>query len=270
MPRDRPVAPAMEPKWRVHGVLPCAPGAVLGEKFVTPMRYIRSLRSRVAVLAWCVCASSSVPAQNTPVPASIEQAGETDITRNVLEAPIRFLASDELEGRGPASRGDQLARLYLATQLEALGFAPGGPGGQWQQAFDIVGIKSNMPAVWSFEGPHGRVELKWRADYIGTSGQQREQVSVDNAELVFVGYGIQARVGGRGCRAASVGSRRPGSRQAGASGPFAQLQTRQIGYPYLRCLHQHAVAGADCQRGRSGAWLGPETRRRGGGVFRAS
>jgi len=32
---------------------------------------------------------------------AIEQAAKTFVTRNALEASIRFLASDSLEGRGP-------------------------------------------------------------------------------------------------------------------------------------------------------------------------
>jgi len=122
----------------------------------------------------------------------MEQAAKTYITRNALEASIRFLASDALEGRGPGTRGDQLARLYLATELEGLGYQPAFANGQWQQPFDVVGIKAQMPPTWSFQAPHGRVDLKWSDDYIAVSGMQNEKVSVDDAELVFVGYGIQA------------------------------------------------------------------------------
>jgi len=122
----------------------------------------------------------------------VEQAAHLYITHNSLEASIRFLASDALEGRGPATRGDQLARLYLATQLESLGFQPGGPNGQWQQPFDIVGIKAQLPKTWRFQGKKAPVDLTWRDDYIAVSGQQSENVSIDDAELVFVGYGIEA------------------------------------------------------------------------------
>ena len=141
-----------------------------------------------------VCASvlSSAAEGAAPVPTGVEQAGRTYITRSSLEAPIRFLASDALEGRGPASRGDQLARLYLATQLESLGLQPGGPNGQWQQPVDIVGLKSQFPKSWSFQGKNARIDLSWRDDYIAVSGEQKESVSIDDAELVFVGYGIQA------------------------------------------------------------------------------
>jgi Zn-dependent M28 family amino/carboxypeptidase len=131
-------------------------------------------------------------ASGPAISAGIEQTAKTLITRNTLEAPIRFLASDALEGRGPATRGDQLARLYLATELEGLGYQPGFPNGQWQQPFDIVGSKADMPRTWSFQAPQGRVDLKWHDDYIAVSGLQNDKVSVDDAELVFVGYGIQA------------------------------------------------------------------------------
>ena len=126
------------------------------------------------------------------MPAAVAQAAQTFITRPALEAAIRFLSSDLLEGRGPGTRGDQLARLYLQTRLEGMGYQPAFANGAWQQPFDIVGINSQMPKSWSFQGKSERIDLAWRDDYIAASGLQRESVSVEDAELVFVGYGIQA------------------------------------------------------------------------------
>jgi Zn-dependent M28 family amino/carboxypeptidase len=153
---------------------------------------ISNIRRRFIALVGAAAASCSAAFAAAPVPAAVEQAGRESITRATLEAPIRFLSSDALEGRGPATRGDQLARLYLATQLEGLGFQPGGPNGQWQQPFDVVSLKTQLPKAWSFQGKNARVDLALRDDYIAVSGQQSERVSIDNAELVFVGYGIQA------------------------------------------------------------------------------
>ena len=127
-----------------------------------------------------------------PVPEAVTQAARTQITRAALEAPIRFLASDLLEGRGPGTHSDQVARLYLATRLEGMGFEPAFAHGEWQQPFNIVGIRTQLPRTWSFQGRNGKVDLALRDDYIGTSGLQSENVSIDDAELVFVGYGIQA------------------------------------------------------------------------------
>ncbi len=144
----------------------------------------------ISALAMSVLAPLALAAV-PPVPAAVEQAGQTYITRAALEAPIRFLSSDLLEGRGPATRGDELARLYLQTRLEGLGYQPAFDG-KWQQPFDIVGIKSQFPKTWAFQGKNRRVDLAWRDDYIAASGLQKDSVSVDDAELVFVGYGIQA------------------------------------------------------------------------------
>ena len=136
--------------------------------------------------------ASAVLAQETPLPAAVKQAAHAHITRAALEAPIRFLSSDLLEGRGPATRGDQITRLYLQTQLEGMGYQAAFAGDAWQQPFDVVGIRSQMPATWSFQGRNARVDLRWRDDYIAASGLQSASVAVNDAELVFVGYGIQA------------------------------------------------------------------------------
>ena len=157
---------------------------------------ILSLIRRFAVTLGCAvlttAAAAQQPAARADIPAAVDAAAKSYITRNSLEAPIRFLASDALEGRGPATRGDELARLYLATQLESLGYQPGGPNGQWQQPFNVVGVQAAFPATWSFDARGSRVDLKWFDDYIAGSGVQQDHGNIDNAELVFVGYGIEA------------------------------------------------------------------------------
>jgi Zn-dependent M28 family amino/carboxypeptidase len=154
----------------------------------------RTLRRFAIILGVAALAAPALAEQpsDSPVPAAVAQAAHGFITRAALEAPIRFLSSDLLEGRGPGTRGDQLARLYLQTRLEGMGFQPAFANGAWQQPFDIVGIASQMPKSWSFQGKAGRTDLAWRDDYIAVSGLQSGSVSVEDAELVFVGYGIQA------------------------------------------------------------------------------
>ena len=127
-------------------------------------------------------------------PASMPGAAQAarKIDKGALEAPVRFLADDLVEGRGPATRGDKLARLYLASLLEQMGYAPGGPGGSWEQPFEIVGVKAKMPDAWPFKAGNETVSLRRWDDYIAFSGVQGERAAVSGAELVFVGYGIQA------------------------------------------------------------------------------
>jgi Zn-dependent M28 family amino/carboxypeptidase len=114
------------------------------------------------------------------------------IDPDAIEGPIRFLADDLLEGRGPASRGDQLTQLYLSTTLEMLGYEPGGENGSYLQTFDIVGIDAKAPGTWQFRKGGQTLALKWSDQYIAASGVQKDRSEIKDAELVFVGYGIQA------------------------------------------------------------------------------
>jgi Zn-dependent M28 family amino/carboxypeptidase len=126
------------------------------------------------------------------LPAGAQRAAAV-IDQADLEAPIRFLSSDLLEGRGPASDGDRLTQLYLATEMQAMGLEPGGPNGSWYQPFAIVGIDATVPKTWTFRTKGGQsVTLDTWEDFIASSGVQRDQSNLNNAELVFVGYGIEA------------------------------------------------------------------------------
>jgi len=143
-------------------------------------------RSIAIISAFAVSAFAQTP----QLPAGAEEAIRS-ITRNDVEAPIRFLADDLLEGRGPATRGDELAQLYLATELQELGLEPAF-GSSFQQPFDIVGLDAQMPTSLKVKAKSGDVDLKWREDFIAASGTQSETASVNDAEFVFVGYGIEA------------------------------------------------------------------------------
>jgi Zn-dependent M28 family amino/carboxypeptidase len=114
------------------------------------------------------------------------------ITAERLRGHIRFLSSDLLEGRGPASRGDALAEQYIAAQMEALGLEPAAPDGTYFQPFDIVGVTSQNPPVLSAVRAGRTVDLRFHEDYIAVSGVQEPEAAVDNAEVVFAGYGIVA------------------------------------------------------------------------------
>lgn len=118
--------------------------------------------------------------------------GQLPITEAELEAHVRFLAHDLLEGRAPGSRGSQIARLYLASMLASWGYQGAGDGGSFEQKVPMVGIETHAPQLWEFHGPQGALQLASGEEFIATSGVQESQAKLEDAELVFVGYGIQA------------------------------------------------------------------------------
>jgi Zn-dependent M28 family amino/carboxypeptidase len=137
-------------------------------------------------------AAPSAPAQlDLELPAGHAEA-EASITADELRKDIAALAADEMAGRGPGSEGDTKARGYLVERLQEIGLEPAGPGGSWEQTFDIVGVESQMPERWTFRAGGGDVELARSTDFIAASGVQSDSAVVNDAELVFVGYGIEA------------------------------------------------------------------------------
>jgi len=120
---------------------------------------------------------------------AMEAAAAIDVS--TLKKHIAVLSDDLLKGRAPSSDGDRMSRSYLADQLKALGYSPGAEEG-WEQRFDVVGITSTDPPVWQFEREGEQIAFKHWSEYVATSGVQTEKAVVSDAEVVFVGYGIQA------------------------------------------------------------------------------
>jgi Zn-dependent M28 family amino/carboxypeptidase len=125
--------------------------------------------------------------------APAEEGATAVITEELLKNGIAYLASDRLEGRAPGSRGDRLARKYLARWLGDLGFEAAAPGGSWEQPFDIVGMISDLPPEWGFRSAAGgEISFRLGEQYMAAAGRQQPDLAIEDAEVVFVGYGIEA------------------------------------------------------------------------------
>ncbi len=133
--------------------------------------------------------ASAVVLAVSPVPRP-ESAAEALITEDVLRAHVRFLASDLLEGRAPATRGDALSQAYIASHFEALGLKPAGSDG-YRQPFELLGVFGHPDAL-TFTASGRTLALHLPTEAIASSGNAAEETRLDGAEVVFVGYGIQA------------------------------------------------------------------------------
>lgn len=117
---------------------------------------------------------------------------ESQINEGVLRAHVEFLSSDELGGRGVGTKGDVLARNYIAAQLRAAGCEPGAADGGWMQPVPILGIKSTVTQSLAARGPKGTSSFEAPTDYTAVAGNPAASAAWSNAEVVFVGYGIDA------------------------------------------------------------------------------
>ena len=141
-------------------------------------------------LSLCLCASV-LNLFLLVVPAHAEEGLDT-ITIPRLEAHVRFLSDDLLEGRGTGTRGYDLAASYVATQFEQVGLLPGASKEGYLQAVPfrkttVVPDQCSLTII-DKTGTH---EMKYGGDYLMSSDYARETTAVQ-ADVVFAGFGITA------------------------------------------------------------------------------
>jgi Zn-dependent M28 family amino/carboxypeptidase len=109
-----------------------------------------------------------------------------------IRAHVRYLSHDLLEGRGTGQRGGDIAAEYIATQFALYGLKPVGDNGTYMQKVPMVGITPQPETTFSLVSGRGDVKsLTPLDDYVAYDQTQQPQSDVD-AEIVYVGYGIEA------------------------------------------------------------------------------
>lgn len=123
--------------------------------------------------------------------AAQARAGD-DSADGRLRKDVTFLASDECEGRGIATKGINLASGYIADSFRRAGLSPAGPAGSYFQSFTIATGAARMdgPVAVRLRGP-GDEAINLRLDEefrpLGISGAGKV-----SGPIVFAGYGISA------------------------------------------------------------------------------
>ena len=140
-------------------------------------------RFAFALFALAAC----TPAVQTTNPAGVS----VDATR--MAEDVKVLSSDAFLGRGPATRGEELATNYLRDRLKAAGLQPGGPNGSWFQ--DVPLLQSNIIGTPTLSvNVNGETHPLTQGNEIAVraSMQSVDHVTIQNAPLVFLGYGVKA------------------------------------------------------------------------------
>jgi Zn-dependent M28 family amino/carboxypeptidase len=132
------------------------------------------------------------------VPAAAHEAAALIKPQNI-RAHVKFLASDLLEGRGPGTRGGQLAADYIATEFALNGLKPAGDNGTYFQNVNFYAVHTNEQATkFAVVDKDGKtMPLAYNTDYVtkderGIAGADGVGTADIDAPIVFVGYGIDA------------------------------------------------------------------------------
>lgn len=114
------------------------------------------------------------------------------ITKEDLNSHVSVLSSDEFLGRSTGTEGEQKAVDYLVSELKAMGVESGVEDGSYIQAFPLVGQKTaNHTMSFSAQGKR-TLRTEFFTDFVAWPSDEATEVDINNAELVYVGYGIQA------------------------------------------------------------------------------
>ena len=104
----------------------------------------------------------------------------------------RVLASDAFQGRAPGTPGEAKTIPYLIEQFKAAGLEPAGENGGWTQQVPMIRTQLEAPVSVSVTQAGQTVPLRFPDDiYLGTV-RPVDRVSIANAPMVFVGYGVSA------------------------------------------------------------------------------
>ncbi len=108
-----------------------------------------------------------------------------------IQADVKYLASDALEGRGTGTKGGDLAAEYIAKQFKDAGVEPAGDNGSYFQKVPMVGLTTLPGTTFEVKTPKQVMKLNLLDDVVVFNLDQHEMRDVD-ADVVFVGYGITA------------------------------------------------------------------------------
>jgi Zn-dependent M28 family amino/carboxypeptidase len=117
--------------------------------------------------------------------------GSIEVSEKTLAKHLERLASDDFQGRMPCTEGEVKTVNYLKEEFSKLGTIPGNGESYFQDVpmIKINGIPSEEMIV---TGGANDIRLKHYDDFMAVTEKAIHEVSLENSELVFAGYGIVA------------------------------------------------------------------------------
>ncbi|MGE5518552.1 MAG: M28 family peptidase, partial [Candidatus Dadabacteria bacterium] len=108
-----------------------------------------------------------------------------------LKKHVEVLASDSFQGRKPFTEGETKTINYLQQQFAAMGIEPGN-GSSYLQEVPMVNILATAAPTMEVQSPKEKFTLNAFNDYIIWTDKPGSDITLDNADVVFAGYGVVA------------------------------------------------------------------------------
>jgi Zn-dependent M28 family amino/carboxypeptidase len=151
-----------------------------------PLKLV-SMLAAAAALALTAGASARSPRRPAPVPKVAAPVIQADTIRTVT----RVLSADAFEGRAPSTRVEDLSVTYIIERFKNAGLKPGN-NGEWLQKVPTVEITAENMSPLTVKAGGQALSFAFGADVVAGSYRITPKTAIADAELVFVGYGINA------------------------------------------------------------------------------
>ena len=139
----------------------------------------------VLILGLALCAGLIVPAA-----CRRDSPSDGPVNAREIDAHIRFLSDDLLEGRALGGRGIETAALYQESRFREYGLEPAFDG-SYRQAFDLRGCRPDPKASLEMTGVRKIVPLVQGSDFLLKTYRQDSPETVE-VPAVYCGFLIQA------------------------------------------------------------------------------
>jgi Zn-dependent M28 family amino/carboxypeptidase len=154
---------------------------------------IRTSAAAAALALLAACASADTSGSSAP---PLPGFSTPPMSAESLLAHVNVLASDEFEGRAPGSNGERLTIEYLEAAFAAAGLQPGvvndDGSRSWVQETPLIAATLATPPTLTISGRDGAVNYAYATQFSAWTRRLDATVSIENAPLVFVGYGVNA------------------------------------------------------------------------------
>lgn len=121
-----------------------------------------------------------------------EQAAQS-ITSESLMEPIEVLSSDEFQGRATGTEGEEKTVDYLTMQFREMGLQGGMSDGDYVQDVPLTGQTTDQNTTLRITRNGNSVhEFEYYKEFMAWPSNLAGNVDINNADLVYVGYGIEA------------------------------------------------------------------------------
>ncbi|NNF33022.1 MAG: M28 family peptidase [Saprospiraceae bacterium] len=122
-------------------------------------------------------------------PSCKQEESLPEISQETIARHMAVLASDDFQGRMPCSPGEVKTVDYLVEEMEKMNLNPGN-GDSYLQDVPLLEIDTEMTSDMVINTKGGVMNLKPGEDFVVNTERAEDDLSWEDTELVFCGFGI--------------------------------------------------------------------------------